>query len=109
MAGPLLLVELDGLGYLQAEKAGKSYLEEPDYVSRFLEFFLQEENFSGLVWVQAPQPWWRTLLGRERPCRTERSLEAARRSKDDLGRGCTVAEVAHLFWQPGCRDSLRIR
>jgi len=87
--GQLLVVELDALNYLQAEEAGKSYLDADDYVSRFLEFFLQEQNFSEVVWVEAPQSWLKTLLGQERvPCQTERSLEAARRSEQALGRGC---------------------
>jgi hypothetical protein len=89
VTAPLLVVEIDALDYLQAEKAGKSYLDQGDYVSRFLEFFLQEQNFSEVVWIEAPQPWWKTLLGQRRvPCQTERSLEAARRSEQDLGRGC---------------------
>ena len=89
MARRLLVVELDALGFLQAERAGTSYLEEGDYISRFLEFVLQEQNFRELVWVEASQPWWSILLGRGgTPCRIERSLEAARRSRDDLGRAC---------------------
>ncbi len=29
-------------------------------------------------------------------------------TRQRLNKRATVAEVAHLFWQPGCRDSLRI-
>jgi len=91
------VVQISALGYLDAEKQGVAYIESYDYVARFLDFFLQEENFSKLVRLKSPTRLFGLIRNRsEAPCEVVVSREEATRSKGDLQRAW-MEEFGVLF------------
>ena len=82
-------IELGALRYTEASEKGMSYLGASAYVARFLEFFLQEENFSRLARLDVHSVIVPLMRRKTRaPCRVVSSLTVALRSKADLQRAC---------------------
>ena len=84
---PLKAIEIGALDYMEAQRAGGSYLGAAAYVSRFLEFFLNEGSFSRLAWIDESGGFWRTIVGGPKnTCRIVASFDEAIRDKSKLQR-----------------------
>jgi hypothetical protein len=91
------VVQVTALGYLEAEEQGVSYIESDDYFARFLDFFLQEENFSKLVRLKSHTKLFGLIQDRsDAPCEVIVSRQEATRFKGDLQR-TWMEEFSELF------------
>ncbi len=82
-------IEIGAVTYVKTQEEGVPYFGAAAYIGRFLEFFLREEHFSRLAWLDAPGGLLRMMTtDRAGPCRIVSSLREAVRSKPELQRAC---------------------